>query len=390
MQVQLGPIVAAVEAGALNPVTVPPQQALVTGAVVGQDANIAWAFTLIEGRLALDWAGAKSAFIDMRNTTLWSAQGGYSAAVPLIAEAPFTAAQQPLVINQNGSPAIARTFRQYYMQRAAADGGLEASGEAAAAEAGGGGSGAAAAGGGGGGGGSSRGKTIGAVVGTLAGVAILSALFIASMYRAKCVFAWSCASDTPLYCSRWQRVCAALEMACSRTRWEPCSLTAHMRAAPCAAVLLVEGWLVHRRRKRRAAATPSALSLDGKDAFQRRALSGGAAARVRSTGRDAKYVPSSRSLRNGMTSPASPRSGADDGGGGGGGIGKTALSADPPSSSLVPAGAGALHGSRDSSSVDERPSGAVAGARNCCMLGWGTLDWCTRSAPLRVFRHLRP
>jgi hypothetical protein len=275
--VQLGQIVKAQEGGFTTQPPITPSSAIVVGAVAGVNVTDSWAYSVIEIRLAFDWNAAKSVYLDMRNTTLWSSTGGYEKAEPLIAEAPYLGASKPYVIAQNGNPAVMASFRSYYLSKQRqAGGGL---------------------GSGGGGGGKS---IVAPVAGTLAAVAVLGATQLPP--RLSC-----CASSRPSPPSRPHAAQHATLAAAAH-----CASTCNIHNEPIrarAALLSVAVCLLMRKRRRRRAA--AAAGGDASKALGS-GSSNGLPSGVSGSGRHS-YIPTSRSIRAGPGSNGSGKSGLEGG-----------------------------------------------------------------------------
>ena len=88
-RVQVGRVVESFTLRLTPPAPILDNETLVMGAIASDNASDTWAVAILELRLIYDWSGARSVYLDMLNTTLWSSRGGYARAKPDIARAPF-------------------------------------------------------------------------------------------------------------------------------------------------------------------------------------------------------------------------------------------------------------------------------------------------------------
>ena len=114
-RVQVGRVVESFTLRLTPPAPILDNETLVMGAIASDNASDTWAVAIPELRLIYDWSGARSVYLDLLNTTLWSSRGGYARAKPDISRAPFIAARSPWAMSQHGTPATLRAYRTFYL-----------------------------------------------------------------------------------------------------------------------------------------------------------------------------------------------------------------------------------------------------------------------------------
>lgn len=103
--VQAGRHLDSVATSGAQPTAFAAEESFSAGPIVGGSGD-AWATNVIFSRAALRWQGAVGVFLDVQNSTFWSARRGYGAAAQGVIPAARAASADSVTITHNTSPYV--------------------------------------------------------------------------------------------------------------------------------------------------------------------------------------------------------------------------------------------------------------------------------------------